>query len=158
VIRACRRDTFASGSSESKSTSGKIPPSASQRPIWDSAEFNRNCLPTDLPRSITSLAWGFPVDPEADERFNAGPDFEPAISGWGTFAGDFEPFCPSGSALISRGPPGSGAALDRELGPELGLRGAPHSSQYCPPSRFAALHLSHVIMVFGSLRATPNPR
>ena len=37
-----------------------------------------------------------------------------------------------------------------EFDRELGFRGAPHSSQYCDPSRFSVLHLSHVIIsVFG---------
>src|SRR5688572_23943237 len=142
VIRACRRDTFASGSSESKSTSGKIPPSASQRPIWDSSALSVNCLPTDFPRSITSLACALAEDCPEEERLT--PAFAlPATSGCGTAARDREPFCPSGSALKRFAPEGWSPELDRGLG----RSGAPHSSQYWAPSRFSVLHLSHVIMV-----------
>ena len=77
----------------------------------------------------------------------AAPAFPAAISGCGTCDGEWEPFCPSASVLNMFTPD----ALGPELGRELGRRGAPHSSQYCPLSRFEALHLSHVIMVFSEV-------
>src|SRR6266545_1016165 len=144
-MRAWRRETFASGSSESRSTSGKIPPSASHRPMFDSAELSMNCLPTDLPRSMTSFACGLSLAPREEERFTAGPPSLPAAtSGCGISAGECEPLFPSGSTLKMFMPEGFGPDPDDELG----RSGAPHSSQYCPPSRFEDLHLSHVIMIF----------
>src|SRR6266545_4789552 len=121
-----------------------MPPSASQRPIFDSAELSMNCLPTDLPRSITSLACGLSLAPSEDERFTAGPPSLPAAtSGCGISAGEWEPLFPSGSALNMFMPETFGPDPDDELG----RSGAPHSSQYCPPSRLEDLHLSQVIMI-----------
>src|SRR6185295_5827244 len=128
-MRACRRDTLASGSSESRSTSGKIPPSASHLPIWDSTALSMNCLPTDFPRSITNFAWALSLEPIDDERFAAAL---PASSGCGTCECERDPFCPSGSAL-NKLPVGGEECT-------FGRKGAPHSSQYCEPSRFSVLH------------------
>ena len=157
VIRAWRREIFASGSSESRSTSGKTPPSASHRPISDSAALKRNCLPTDLPRSIISFARDLSAEPTDDERLTAVALLLDATSGWGIWDGDREPFCPSCSARSKPAPGGSVTAFGRELGPKFGLKAAPHSSQYWAPSRFSVLHLSHVIIGFGTLRLAPNP-
>src|SRR6266511_42556 len=140
MIRACRRDTFASGSSESRSTSGKMPPSASQRPICDSASLNMNCFPTDRPRSMTCKAWGLVLEPSDEEMFSAAPALLAVNSGWTTLEGACEPFCPSELPLK---PPKSGP-LERRFG----LKGAPQSSQYCDPSKFSVLHLSQVIIWF----------
>ena len=56
MIRACRRETFASASCASKSISGKTPLSASQRPIYDSSPDIANSAPEESPRSTTSVA------------------------------------------------------------------------------------------------------
>ena len=157
-MRAWRREIFASGSSESRSTSGKTPPSASHRPICVSAALSRNCLPTDLPRSIISFARALSALPTEDERLRPAAALPDATSGWGIWDGDREPFCPSASARNKPASGGSATEFCRELGPKFGLKGAPHSSQYWAPSRFSVLHLSHVIIVFGSLRLAPNPR
>src|SRR5947209_11127483 len=62
-MRAWRRETLASGSSVSRSTSGKMPPSASQRPMCDSSSHIGNSLPTERPRWMTSLACGTAEEP-----------------------------------------------------------------------------------------------
>src|SRR5215467_6126725 len=72
-MRAWRLETLASGSSESKSTSGKTPPSASHRPMFDSWLLKANFLPADTPRSITSVActllgWNDGIDTGSGER------------------------------------------------------------------------------------------
>jgi hypothetical protein len=43
--------------------------------------------------------------------------------------------------------------LDRTFG----FNGAPHSSQYCEPSRFSVLHLAHEIMVQQSRQLIIKP-
>src|SRR5690242_20300698 len=93
-----------------------------------------NCFPVERPFSMTSRACGFGVV-RNDEKL------KPA---------ETRPAANSGSV------PGDGAWLP--LFPGVGLfwydderpfgrNGAPHSSQYCEPSRFSVLHLSHVIIV-----------
>jgi len=42
--------------------------------------------------------------------------------------------------------PSIGGPLNPDDDRGFGLRGAPHSSQYCEPSRFSVLHLSQVII------------
>jgi hypothetical protein len=75
-----------------------------------------------------------------------------ATSGWGAAEREREPFCPSPSILNLVASDGSTA----EGGRELGLSGAPHSSQYCAPSRFSVLHRSHVIIVLEICDKRPN--
>src|SRR6266699_5545190 len=134
-MRAWRRETFASGSSESRSTSGKIPPSASQRPICDSASLNMNFFPVERPRSITRQACGWTTDFGGTETLNTGEGWLVTNSGFRLPETALRPL-PSMPGL----PPGL------ECG--LGFKGAPHSSQYCEPSRFSVLHLSHEIIEF----------
>jgi len=134
VIRAWRRDTFASGSSVSRSTSGKIPASASQRPICDSLSLNGNCLPLDRPFSITSLACGLARDAK-DPRLSPEETRPPANSGF------FE-----GEAVWAPFPLSLGTAPRYEPEGGAGRSGAPHSSQYWEPSKFSVLHLSQVII------------
>lgn len=134
VIRACRRETLASGSSVSRSTSGKMPPSASHRPMWASTSLSMNCFPLDRPFSITNLACGL-EDCFNELRFRPAETWPPANSGrWGE--GACTPFCPSPL------PYGFWPSSWRPFG----LRGAPHSSQYCEPSKFSVLHRSQVII------------
>jgi len=134
VIRAWRRDTFASGSSVSRSTSGKMPPSASQRPICASTSLNINCFPVERPFSITRRACGLAVVRKAEKLSPA--ETRPAansgcVPGWGAWL-PLPPFAGLWCMVFGR---------------PFGLRGAPHSSQYCDPSRFSVLHLSQVIIV-----------
>src|SRR5688572_7472587 len=113
-----------------------MPPSASHRPIWASTSLSMNCLPLDRPRSMTNLACGLaPV--RSDEKLNPA-ETRPVPAANSGCPGDgacdpFPPFCSPRTVFL-------------ELGRPLGRKGAPHSSQYCDPSRFSVLHLSQVII------------
>src|SRR5687768_11826824 len=97
--------------------------------------LNMNFLPRDRPRSIISQACGRFRGPTEEAKFSA---FAEPLANSGCLLGACEPLLPSGSAI---NPPAPGA-LERKLG----LSGAPHSSQYCEPSRFSVLHLSQLII------------
>src|ERR1044072_2321672 len=56
MMRGWRREIFASGSSSSRSTSGKMPLSASHRPMLVSIPVIENSRPTRPPRSINRRA------------------------------------------------------------------------------------------------------
>src|ERR1700730_13605072 len=119
-----------------------MPPSASQRPNCDSTSLSINFRPAERPRSITSHACGLASESNGDETLNDGADWLVASSeGWGLLDTALRP-------LFSGAPP----RADRSER-ALGFSGAPHSSQYCEPSRFSVLHLSHVIISSGGWRS-----
>ena len=144
-MRACRRDTFASGSSESRSTSGKIPPSASQRPIFASFSINRNFLPAELPRSITRVACGRRLPPASGAEVSGseitadcGPDELAKASDGSLCAKVPEPL---GCEPLPCGPP-----LETSPSFPVSHSAAPHSSQYRDPPRFSVPHLSQIVI------------
>lgn len=135
-MRACRRETFASGSSESKSTSGNTPPSASQRPISDPFCPSGNCLPADLPRSMIKVAdCGVTATAPVDCSESIGGTSEPA--GRATV---------KGMSLFPRPSLPLACEFARSAGRPASQSAAPHSSQYRDPSRFCVPHLSQVII------------
>src|ERR1041384_7549788 len=110
-MRACLRETFASASSSSKSTSGKIPLSASQRPMFASIPVIGNSLPTLPPRSIMSLA-------------NAWP--------FGSFESRSPVFCAADRANVEGG-------AERMAFSSLDLKAVPELSLVCPLRAFELL-------------------
>jgi len=96
-----------------------------------------NCLPLDRPRSMTNLACGLAAE-WIDEKLNPAETRPEPPAGAGCALGDAacDPFWPGCFPNI----------VFREFGRPLGRNGAPHSSQYCDPSRFSVLHLSQVII------------
>src|SRR6266567_2817697 len=155
-MRACRRETFASGSSESRSTSGKTPPSASQRPIFASFSTNRNFLPAELPRSITRVACGRPLPPASGAEVSCseitadcGPDDLAKASDGSLRARAPEP--------LGCEPLPCGSPLETSASFPVSHSAAPHSSQYLDPPRFSVPHLSQIVI--GTLaQSSPNDR
>src|ERR1051325_4013245 len=86
---------------------------------------------------MTRRACGFAGDRSA-EKFKPAETRPAANSGRGFCVGAWLPLRPS---VPCAGNLGGGA------GRPFGRKGAPHSSQYCEPSRFSVLHLSQVIIV-----------
>lgn len=86
---------------------------------------------------MTNLACGLAAE-WIEEKLNPAetrPEL-PASSGCALGDGACDPFWPVCCPNI----------VFLELGRPLGRNGAPHSSQYCEPSRFSVLHLSQVII------------
>jgi len=87
---------------------------------------------------MTNLAWG--LAPEwIDDKLNPAETrpVPPASSGCALGDDACDPFWPGCCPYT----------VFLEFGrPLLGRKGAPHSSQYCDPSRFSVLHLSQVII------------
>src|SRR5437016_813410 len=142
---ACRRDTFASGSSESRSTSGKMPPSASQRPIFASFSINRNFLPAEPPRSITRVACGRRLPPAggaevscSETTADCGPDELAKASDGSLRAREPEP--------LGCEPLPCGSPLETSPSFPVSHSAAPHSSQYRDPPRFFVPHLSQIVI------------
>src|SRR5215813_4450107 len=132
-MRACRRETFASGSSESKSTSGNTPPSASQRPMFDSAPLRGNFLPADIPRSMTRLACVAGGDSKDATDLCSPERCVPLCTRLAAGLGEF-PFEPL--------PGVEGNFPDF---PAI-QSAAPQTSQKREPSRFSVLHRSQTII------------
>src|SRR5215470_8086323 len=97
-----------------------------------------NCLPAERPRSITSQACGLADGFTEAETLTTGAGFRVANCGC----------CKAPDVALLPCDSGLGAEIPEGLERALGLSGAPHSSQYCDPSRFSVLHLSHVIIRF----------
>lgn len=135
-MRACRRETFASGSSESKSTSGNTPPSASQRPISDPFCPSENCFPADFPRSIVNVAF-------CGATATAPVECSNAAGGAGAFLGRDTV---AGTSLLPFPSLPFPVGLNRSPDRPASQSAAPHSSQYREPSRFRVPHLSQVII------------
>src|SRR5215210_6825141 len=95
-----------------------------------------NCFPLERPFSITRRACGLGGVRSA-EKFRPAETRPAANSGCAPADGAWLPFRPS--------VPFNGV-LSTGVGWPFGLKGAPHSSQYCEPSRFSVLHLSQVII------------
>src|SRR5256714_9232558 len=143
-----------------------MPPSASQRPMCDSSSLKGNSLPTERPRCMTSLACGAAPeprrgddssrsrergDPPTDVRVAEGITCDFATTGISACSRPFSARASgaSGSARCATAPPLSAPPpSDARRLPEEGVPGsrAPHSSQYCAPSRFSVWHLSQLIM------------
>ena len=103
-----------------------------------------NRLPADHPRSMINQACGCTAELSEEETLNAGVGCRVANSGCCNPPDGA--FWPLGSAIA---PPRTGG-----LGRTFGFKGAPHSSQYCEPSRFSVLHLSQLIMKVSVLTLT----
>src|SRR6185369_13736615 len=95
-----------------------------------------NCFPVERPFSMTSRACGLAAVRKA-EKLNPA-ETRPAANSGAPGDGAWLPLLPAAF-------PDAGLRCTG-LGRPFGLKGAPHSSQYCDPSRFSVLHLSHVIM------------
>jgi hypothetical protein len=85
---------------------------------------------------MTNHACGFAVGFRDEETFTTGAGWRVSKSGSGALTDGLFPFA---GGVAARGV----GVLERRLG----FNGAPHSSQYCEPSRFSVLHLSQVIIV-----------
>src|SRR5439155_24467490 len=128
-----------------RSTSGKMPPSASQRPIFASFSINRNFLPAELPRSITRVACGRRLPPASGAEVSGSeitadcePDGLAKASDGSLRARAPEPL---GCEPLPCGPP-----LETSPSFPVSHRAAPHSSQYRDPPRFSVPHLSQIVI------------